>query len=53
MRRLMAAALVGGLIGVSLAPLRAQEKDLDTSLPALVDRLGGTLISTSKTWRPW
>jgi hypothetical protein len=40
MRRILWAAIVGGLACVSLLPLRAQEKDLDTSLPALLDRLG-------------
>ncbi len=40
MRKGMWAAVVGGLIGVSLLPLRAQQPDVDTSLPALLDRLG-------------
>ena len=34
------AGIVGGLIAVSLLPLRAQQADLDTSLPALLERLG-------------
>ena len=37
--RIVTWAIVGGLMCVSLLPLRAQQ-DIDTSLPALLDRLG-------------
>ena len=40
MRRVLRTACVGGLVCASLLPLRAQRADIDTSLPALLDRLG-------------
>lgn len=40
MRRATWAMIVCGLACTSLLPLRAQEQKLDTSLPALLDRLG-------------
>lgn len=40
MRRLAWTFIVGGVLCVGLLPLLAQEKDLDRSLPALLDRLG-------------
>ena len=39
MQRVLWAAIVGGLVFAGLLPLRAQQ-DVDTSLPALLDRLG-------------
>ena len=40
MRTLKWAAIVGALVGASLLPLRAQQADVDTSLPAVLGRLG-------------
>jgi hypothetical protein len=40
MRKLAWAAIVGGLVCVSAQSLRAQQAEIDTSLPALLDRLG-------------